>query len=58
VSIPPTFVMFRLVAVTVTLVLLLSLGFGLRGHGPLHGLVGYGNSALNWLDANTGVRFR
>lgn len=57
-SIPPTFVIFRLVAVTVTLVLLLSLGFGLRGHGPFRGLVGYGNSALDWLHANTGVELR
>jgi hypothetical protein len=58
VSIPPTFVIFRFVAVTITLVLLLALGFGLRGHGPLHGLVSYGNSALDWLDASTGVQFR
>ena len=57
-SIPPTYVIFRVVTITLTVLLLLAAGLGLAGHGPFSALAGARNSTLSWLRVNTGVHFR
>jgi hypothetical protein len=52
-KIPPTFVIFRAVAVTMTVLLLLLLGLGLSGRGPLGGLGTVTSHAAGWLRINT-----
>jgi hypothetical protein len=52
---PPTYVAFRLVAVTLTVLVLLVFGLGLGGLGPLEGLGVVAKHAVSWLHANTGV---
>lgn len=56
--IPLTFVIFRLIAVTVTVLVLLVAGMGLSGRGPLDALGGVTHHAADWLRINTGVRVR
>jgi hypothetical protein len=55
---PPTFVLFRVTAVTITVLVLLLFGTGLGGLGPLDGLSAVTSHALNWLQINTGVTTR
>ena len=56
--IPLTYVIFRVTAVAVTALVLLLLGTGLGGHGPLGGLGGFTSDAISWLHTNTGVDIR
>jgi hypothetical protein len=51
---PPTFVIFRVTAVTITVLVLLLFGMGLGGLGPLDGLGVVTSHALSWLHINTG----
>ena len=52
-KIPLTFVIFRVVAVTITVLLLLLFGLGLSGRGPLGGLGAVTSHATGWLRTNT-----
>jgi hypothetical protein len=53
--IPPTFVIFRVTAVTITILVLLLTAAGLSGRGPLDGLSGVTHHMESWLRLNTGV---
>jgi hypothetical protein len=55
VNTPYTFVAFRILAATVTLLVLLVIGFGLGGLGPAGGLSALTDHAIGWFDANTAV---
>jgi hypothetical protein len=52
-KIPLTFVIFRIAAVTITVLLLLFFGLGLSGRGPLGGLGGITSHSTGWLRTNT-----
>ena len=52
---PPTYVICRAAAVTLTVLVLLLLAMGLAGRGPLHSLSGLTNHAAGWLRGNSGV---
>lgn len=49
---PPHFIVYRLAAVTITLLILLTVGLGVAGRGPLGGLGGRTGQAVqlvhNW----------
>lgn len=52
---PPTFVIFRGVAVAITLLVLLLFGLGLARLGPANSLGGLTEHATSWLRVDTGV---
>lgn len=55
---PPTFVMYRASAVTITVLILVLAGLGLSGRGPLGGLHTVTTHTVSWLRLNTGVGTR
>lgn len=55
---PPTFVIFRVTATTLTVLVLVLFALGLGGRGPLAGLGAVTSHAVNWLHVNTGVGIR
>jgi hypothetical protein len=55
---PPTFAVFRITAAAVTVLLLVLVGMGVSGHGPLDGLGTVTSHATQWLRVNTGVSNR
>ncbi len=55
---PPTFVVFRASAATITLLALLLFGLGLARLGPASSLGGLAEHATTWLRINTGVGIR
>lgn len=55
---PPTFVIVRAATSAITLFLLLLLGLGLAGHGPLDSLHALTSHAIDWLRSNTGLALR
>lgn len=57
-KIPPTFVIFRVTAAAVTVLVLLLTGWGMGGHGPLASLHVVTSQTMNWLRLNTGVGVR
>ena len=52
---PPTFVIFRAAAATITLLVVLLFGLGLARLGPASSLGGLAEHATTWLRVNTGV---
>src|SRR5262252_8887750 len=52
--IPLTFVIFRVTATTITVLVLLAVVLGLTGRGPLDALSGVTHHAAGWLRVNTG----
>jgi len=56
--IPPTFIVFRAAAATITLLVLLLFGLGLARLGPASGLGAFAEHATGWLRVNTGVGIR
>jgi hypothetical protein len=56
--IPLTFVIFRVTAVIITVLLLLLAGAGLSGRGPLDGLGAVTHHVADWLRINTGMGTR
>jgi hypothetical protein len=53
--IPPSFVIFRVATPTITLLILLLVGMGLSGRGPLSGLGGITSHAASWLRVTMGA---
>jgi hypothetical protein len=53
---PATYVAFRATTTTITFLVLLFLGLGLAGTGPLRGLGPAGSDAISWLHIHTGVK--
>jgi hypothetical protein len=49
---PPHVVAYRVVVATITLLLLLSIGFGLAGHGPFSSLNGFARPVTHALNLN------
>lgn len=54
-TIPRTFVLFRITAATITVLVLVLVGYGMAGHGLFHGLGGITGHAVSWLRVNTGI---
>lgn len=50
----PTFILFRVTAAVITVLLLLLAGLGAAGRGPLDGLGTVYSHAVNWLRAIPG----
>ncbi len=57
-NIPVTFVLFRITAAALSLIIVVAFGLGLSGHGPLDGIHSWTTAAENWLHVNTGVDLR
>jgi|GEM_PF-2834579 hypothetical protein len=56
--IPLTFVIFRVAAVCLTVLVLALFGLGMASRGPLDGLGSVTSQAISWLHDNTGVTLR
>jgi hypothetical protein len=56
-NIPVTFVLFRVTAAVLTLLVVVAFVLGLSGHGPLDGIHAWTTATENWLHINTGVKF-
>jgi hypothetical protein len=55
---PRTYVIFRAAAVTMTALILLLLGLGLSGRGPLGSLGPVTSTTVSWLQVNAGLGTR
>jgi hypothetical protein len=55
---PPTYAVFRIVALTITVLVLLLFGLGLSSRGPAASLGGLTGHAIHWLHISLGVHTR
>jgi hypothetical protein len=55
---PPTYAVFRITAVSITVLILLLFGLGLSRRGPFDSLGGLTSHAIYWLHINMGVHAR
>jgi hypothetical protein len=55
---PPTYIAYRVTAVTIMVLVVLLFWMGLRGHGPLHSLGPITSNLVGWVRVNTGVNLR